>query len=79
MTPERADQMLHDYKTFLGRCNYLEKLIEGFLLMDTPGVLPMNYENVKKAANLALIGAIREDILPNEQLGEMLISYLKEH
>ena len=37
----------------------------------------MSYENQKKAANLALIGAIREDILPNEQLGEMLISFLK--
>ena len=34
-----------------------------FLLLDTPGILPMSYENQKKAANLALIGAIREDIL----------------
>ena len=39
------------------------------VFLDTPGILPMNYENPKKAANLALIGAIREDILPNEQLG----------
>ena len=35
--------------------------------------------DTKKAANLALIGAIREDILPNEQLGEFLISFLKAH
>ena len=55
------------------------KVNKDFLLLDTPGILPMSYENQKKAANLALIGAIREDILPNEQLGEMLISYLKEH
>ena len=55
------------------------KVNKDFLLLDTPGILPMSYENPKKAANLALIGAIREDILPNEQLGEMLISYLKEH
>ena len=49
-----------------------------FLLLDTPGILPMNYENQKKAANLALIGAIREDILPNEVLGEYLLKLLKE-
>ena len=55
------------------------KVNKDFLLLDTPGILPMNYENPKKAANLALIGAIREDILPNEQLGEQLISFLKAH
>ena len=55
------------------------KVNKDFLLLDTPGILPMSYENPKKAANLALIGAIREDILPNEQLGEILISYLKDH
>ena len=55
------------------------KVNKDFLLLDTPGILPMSYENPKKAANLALIGAIREDILPNEQLGELLINYLKTH
>ena len=50
-----------------------------FLLLDTPGILPMSYENQKKAANLALIGAIREDILPNEVLGEYLLKFLKKH
>ena len=55
------------------------KVNKDFLLLDTPGILPMNYENQKKAANLALIGAIREDILPNEKLGEYLLGFLKEH
>ena len=55
------------------------KVNKDFLLLDTPGILPMNYENPKNAANLALIGAIREDILPNEQLGEILIAYLKKY
>ena len=55
------------------------KVNKDFLLLDTPGILPMSYENPKKAANLALIGAIREDILPNEQLGEYLLSFLKNH
>ena len=53
------------------------KVNKDFLLLDTPGILPMNYENQKKAANLALIGAIREEILPNETLGEMLLEYLR--
>ena len=53
------------------------KVNKDFLLLDTPGILPMSYENQKKAANLALIGAIREDILPNEQLGEQLLAYLR--
>lgn len=53
------------------------KVNKDFLLLDTPGILPMSYENQKKAANLALIGAIREDILPNEQLGELLLDYLR--
>ena len=53
------------------------KVNKDFLLLDTPGILPMSYENQKKAANLALIGSIREDILPNEVLGEILLSYLK--
>ena len=55
------------------------KVNKDFLLLDTPGILPMSYENQAKAANLALIGAIREDILPNEQLGEILINFLKNH
>ena len=55
------------------------KVNKDFLLLDTPGILPMSYTDTKKAANLALIGAIREDILPNEQLGELLISFLKSH
>ncbi|MBO6261008.1 MAG: ribosome biogenesis GTPase YlqF [Bacilli bacterium] len=53
------------------------KVNQDFLLLDTPGILPMSYENQKKAANLALIGSIREDILPNETLGELLLAYLR--
>ena len=55
------------------------KVNKDFLLLDTPGILPMSYEDQRKATNLALIGAIREDILPNEQLGEILLSFLKKH
>jgi len=55
------------------------KVNNDFLLLDTPGVLPMNYENIKNAANLALIGSIREEILPNEDLVNMLLDYLREY
>lgn len=50
-----------------------------FLLLDTPGILPMSYENQEKAANLALLGSIREDILPNNELVSVLLKFLKEH
>lgn len=55
------------------------KVNNDFNLLDTPGVLPMNYENKKKAANLALLGAIREDILPNEDLVKILLDFLREN
>ena len=50
-----------------------------YLLLDTPGILPMNYENREKAINLALIGSIREDILPNEDLVDELLNNLQNH
>ena len=55
------------------------KVNKDFLLLDTPGILPMNYEDKQKAINLALIGAIRDEILPNEVLGEHLINFLQNH
>lgn len=52
------------------------KVNNDFILLDTPGVLPMSYEDKNKAINLALIGSVREDILPNEDLALYLIKYL---
>ncbi|NLZ15143.1 MAG: ribosome biogenesis GTPase YlqF [Erysipelotrichaceae bacterium] len=54
------------------------KVSQDFLLMDTPGILPMNYEDQQKATKLALIGSIREDILPNEILVDYLLNFLKD-
>ena len=53
------------------------KVNNDFMLLDTPGILPMSYENQKKAANLALIGAIREDILPKSDLVNTLLDIFK--
>lgn len=55
------------------------KVDDSFYLLDTPGVLPMNYDDKQKAANLALTGAIREDILPNHILCDILLNHLKTH
>ena len=52
------------------------KVNKDFILLDTPGVLPMNYEDKKRAINLALIGSIKEDILPNDELVKYLLQYL---
>ena len=54
------------------------KVNNDFILLDTPGVLPMNYDDKTKATNLALLGSIREEILPNEDLAIYLIKYLNK-
>ena len=55
------------------------KVSNEFVLLDTPGILPMNYENKKKAMNLALLGSIREDILPIEDMARALVDFLRTH
>ena len=54
------------------------KVNKDFILLDTPGILPMNYDDKTKAINLALLGSIREEILPNEDLSIYLIKYLNK-
>ena len=53
------------------------KVNNDFLLVDTPGILPMSYNDKKKSANLALLGSIREEILPKYDLVSYLFNYLK--
>ena len=54
------------------------KVSDKFQLLDTPGILPSNYENKEHAVNLALVGSINEEILPLEELSERAFNYLKE-
>ncbi len=49
-----------------------------YLLVDTPGILPSSYEDKNKAALLALVGSIKEDILPNRELVNYLLNALRE-
>ncbi len=54
------------------------KLGAAFLLLDTPGLLPMDYPDGAMAVRLALLGAIKEEVLPNEELAYALLGYLRE-
>ena len=55
------------------------KVSDTFELLDTPGVLPKKYDDKGVSINLALIGAINENILPSEDLSIYLIKYLLEN
>ena len=55
------------------------KVNQDFILLDTPGILPMNYDDQAKSINLALIGCVKEDILPNHVLVESLLKNLKKN
>ena len=49
-----------------------------FYLLDTPGILPANYEDERTKINLALIGSIKQEILPIDLLANELIELFKE-
>lgn len=55
------------------------KLSEDFILLDTPGILPMNYPDGAQAVRLALLGSMKEEVLPTEDLAIALVGYLKEN
>lgn len=50
-----------------------------FELLDTPGVLPMKFSSPELAVNLALLGMVKEEILPQEELALKIIAYLKKN
>lgn len=55
------------------------RINENFELLDTPGILPPHYEDKIISQNLALVGSIKEDILPLDELYSYLIKFLKEN
>ncbi len=60
------------------RGNKWVRINDNIHLLDTPGILPTSFEDERTGINLALIGSIRESILPNYDLCVYLINYLKE-
>ena len=55
------------------------KVSNHFELLDTPGILPPSYSDESKAINLALVGSINNEILPNEQLAKVAFNFIKEN
>ena len=55
------------------------KVSNKFELLDTPGILPPSYDDPKKAINLALVGSVNAEILPNEELAKQAFDYVKEN
>jgi ribosome biogenesis GTPase A len=54
------------------------RLGDDFTILDTPGVLPMNYPDGAMAVRLALLGCMKEEVLPTEDLAYALLGYFKE-
>jgi len=55
------------------------KIAKDFELFDTPGVLPPKYDDLQAARNVALIGSIKKDILPLDELFIYAVDYLNTH
>ncbi len=55
------------------------KVNDRFEIMDTPGILEPKFENKTQAINLALIGAIKDNILPSEELSFYCLDFLKNN
>lgn len=53
------------------------KLDNKIELLDTPGILPPNYEDANIALRLALIGSMRNESMPNEELARAAFLYIK--
>ena len=58
-----------------------QKLVkcDGFDLLDTPGILWPNLKENNSGVKLALIGCIKEDILPSLDLVKIALNYLNEN
>lgn len=55
------------------------KVDQLFELLDTPGILPMQYEDKNASLHLAWIGSIKEEILPISEISGLLLSFLQSH
>lgn len=54
------------------------KIKDGLELLDTPGILWPKFEDDKVGYNLAIAGAIRDEILPLEEVAEQFIIKLRD-
>lgn len=61
------------------RAETLIHVSDKIYIFDAPGVLEPNYEDKNVIAKLALLGSVRQDILPIVALSDYLLDFLKEH
>ncbi len=53
--------------------------VNNLMLLDTPGVLQPQFEDRIKGINLGLIGSIKEQVLPIEDLTDYCLNFLKKN
>ncbi len=63
-------------KPGLTRSEPLIKVKDKLYIYDSPGVLEPNYEDKNIMLNLALIGSVKENIFPLDQLAEYLFNHI---
>ncbi len=61
------------------RAETLIHVTDKIFIFDTPGVLEPNYEDKNVIAKLALLGSVKQDILPIVALSDYLLSFIHEH
>ncbi len=59
------------------RANQYIKVSDEIALIDTPGILAPNFEDSLTSMKLALVGTIRQEILPTHLMVEYLLPYLQ--
>ena len=60
------------------RAETLIHVTDKIFVFDAPGVLEPNYEDKNVIAKLALLGSVKQDILPKVALSDYLLDFLKE-
>jgi ribosome biogenesis GTPase A len=55
------------------------KVRKQFELLDTPGILPMKFEDKNAASNLAMLGMIKEENVPQEEVAIKIVGYLRKY
>lgn len=61
------------------RSETLIHVTDKIYIFDAPGVLEPNYEDKNVIAKLALLGSVKQDILPKVALSNYLLDFLKEN
>lgn len=55
------------------------KISKEYFIMDTPGILTPRFENAEESIKLALLGSIRQEILPLDSLIKYGVDFLKKY